>query len=232
MGEHGFRGSRLRLLVPVVGVIALVGLVACQPPKPPPPPPQLGVTDFTINVGPQGTPPNAFVRNPTPFAEQLGPNANQFAVQSQNGEGQFGLLISNAPGYADDGFYVELGRLADLNKVEAMVTGHDPVALNLWLDKSGNGEFFAWNADGVLTGLDGDAYGTAANGRTITVDDTTTVSDLSGIGGNFRLAQLKSGSATGINGDTKVAIWVGVCCGSGSQNALVQSLKVNDVTVK
>jgi hypothetical protein len=131
--------------------------------------------------------------------------------------------------------YVELGKLSNLNEVVANVNGRSPVSINLWLDKGNNGQFFAWDANDVFTSLDGDAFGTAATGQAITVNDSSTVSDLSGIGGNFTLAQLKAGSATGITGNTKVAIWVGICCGNppppGSQSALVQSLTVNGVAV-
>ena len=231
MATHrSFRG-RARALIVSVAVVAAIGVAACTPTKSPPPAPGLSVTDFTINNGPQGTPANAFIRDPAPQFLPLGANPNQqFAVQSQN-NGQFGLVISQAPGYADDGFYVELGKLSDLNEVVADVSGMSPVSINLWLDKGNDAQFFAWDANNVFTSLAGDAYGTAATGQAITMNDSSTVSDLSGIGGNFTLAQLKAGRATGITGNTKVAIWVGICCGSGSQSALVQSLTVNGVAV-
>jgi hypothetical protein len=235
MAKRRFFRGRGRVLVLLVSVAAVIGVAACTPTKPPPPAPGLSVTDFTINNGPQGNPANAFIRDPAPQFLPLGPNPNQqFAVQSRNNS-QFGLVINNAPAYANDGFYVELGKLSNLNEVVANVSGSSPVSINLWLDKGNNGQFFAWDANDVFTSLDGDAFGTAATGQAITVNDSSTVSDLSGIGGNFTLAQLKAGSATGITGNTKVAIWVGICCGNppppGSQSALVQSLTVNGVAV-
>ncbi len=217
--------KRLTGILGIVGVVVVVALAACTPPKPPPPPPHLSVTDFTINDG------TNFVRNETPFVRSLGPAVDQFAAQAQNG-GQVGLVISKAPGYADDGFYIVLGKLSQLNEIALQTNGSDPVSVNLWLDKGGDGDFFAWNDQNQLTGLNGDVYGAAATSKgSITVNDSTTVSDLSSIGGNFTLAQLKSGSAGGINGDTNVAVWVGICCGSGSQSAGIQSLSVNGVSL-
>ena len=116
------------------------------------------------------------------------------------------LDINPTSGYADAGIVLYFDgslTLGNLNTIQ--ITGDGPYAANLWLDTSGDGHFFSFDSNGVLLGINGDIYSTVANvsSGTLVINDTSTYA-------GYTLAQLKAGSMSGVNADTRVAIWIGI----------------------
>lgn len=99
--------------------------------------------------------------------------------------------------------------------------------MNIWFDVDNNGEFFAWNGN-VLSGLGNDAYilGPSSVQNVLSVDANSNFTSLIPGGGNYTLAQLKSGAAPGITSATKIAIWVGFATNGGSLNATINSISI------
>lgn len=84
--------------------------------------------------------------------------------------------------------------------------------VNLWLDTGGDNHFFSFTGD-QFTGLNGDAYfGATTPGD---INASTTFGFLGGPGSyaQYTLAQLQSGARAGIDGNTKVALWIGITNG-------------------
>lgn len=161
-----------------------------------------------------------FFRSDNPFSRDT-VEGGEVSVTPERG----GALIDvdvDPEEYGDAGFDLHVGTLGDIGAIDVESTG-DPVAMNLWFDESGNGEFFAWedergNTD-RLTGLDGDI---AAFGGTIGTGTTTitrTNHDFSGKTMNEWESSLSAGN------DTPTAVWVGLCC-SGTLEATVNSVEV------
>lgn len=117
--------------------------------------------------------------------------------------------------YADNGFYAAVGTLADITSGYSIAASGTAVTTNLWFDTGGDGNFFAWDANSCMTGLNGDTYAAASPG-TATVTGSTTFQIFAGIGaGNtYTLDQLEAGDA-GFPSTTPVAVWVGFV-GNGS----------------
>ncbi|HET9698478.1 MAG TPA: PEP-CTERM sorting domain-containing protein [Terriglobales bacterium] len=130
--------------------------------------------------------------------------------------------------YSDAGlvFFFDGGlKLGDIQSISVNSTG-DPLAVNLWLDTGNNGSFFAFTPSGVFTGLNGDSY-YGCGAPTITAG--TSCSFLGGIGsGNPTLAALQSGAISGIDGNTNVALWVGVTHMDAGASQLAD---INSITV-
>jgi hypothetical protein len=97
--------------------------------------------------------------------------------------------------------------LGELQRVKALSTG-STLSCNLWLDTSGNGQFFAFNGD-VLTGLGGDSYAGTTMSGPMTDSSSFYMLGGNGAGGTYTLHQLKNGAVAGISGSTKVALWIG-----------------------
>jgi hypothetical protein len=167
-----------------------------------------------------------FTRSLTPMSVTAG-NAN--ASQSINQDGSVSLAISNSPGYADSGFYLYAGTLGNLNSIQFQASNNSgPFAVNIWFDKDNNGECFTW-INNVYQGVGNDAYilGPGSQNGVLAINSGSQFTSLIPGGGNYTLAQLKSGAAPGINSSTRIAIWVGISVNSGSQNATVQSVSIN-----
>jgi hypothetical protein len=175
---------------------------------------------YTINDGT-----NPFTRSLTPQDLVAG---NVTRSQSITSDGTVKLIIANAPGYSDVGFYIYAGQLKNLNSVNVQaVSGSSPFGLNLYFDKDGNGDYFNWN-NNVLTGLGNDAYilGPTSQNGVLGINSSSQFTSLNPGGGNYTLAQLKNGSASGISGDTPVAIWVGITTNGGSLNTTISSVSI------
>jgi hypothetical protein len=167
-----------------------------------------------------------FTRSRTPMDVTAG---NSSASQSINQDGSVTLTINNSPGYADCGFYFYAGTLGNLNSIRIQASNNSgPFSVNLWFDRDNNGEVFAWNGN-VYQGVGSDAYipGPASQNGTTTVNLGSLFTSLIPGGGNYTLAQLKSGEASGINSSTKIALWFGISVGAGSQNATIQFISTN-----
>jgi len=172
---------------------------------------------YTINDGTQ------FSRSSSPTSTTVG---NGTVSQTVNQDGSVTLNISNSPGYADDGFYLRVGKLGDFNGLQiATSAGSDPVSVNIWFDVDNNGEFFVWNG-GVLTSLGNDVYslGPSSAQNVLTVNANSNFYLIPG-GGTYTLAQLQSGAVAGITSSTQIAIWVGIDTGGGSLNATITSIQ-------
>lgn len=191
---------------------------------------------FTVNDG------TSFHRFTEPTSGDLAPPPGT-ASQTVNRNHSITLDITGAQHYADDGFYVVLGDLEDLHSLVVTAGGVDVGpgvwAINLWFDSNDDGDFFFWagtQSHQVLWDVSGDQYGLGPNsssGGSLTVNDATTfyMQGLPNGGRSFTLGDLKDGDAASIDGDTLVAAWIGICCGSEDgtstdQTATIQSLRV------
>lgn len=120
------------------------------------------------------------------------------------------LTTASATPNVDNGFYVAFGTLGALATSGYTVTASGtPVATNVWFDTNNDGTFFAWDATGCLTDLNGDTY--ASMGST-NVTGATPMYVLGGLyagSSSYTLSQLASGSVTGFSSSTPVAVWVG-----------------------
>ena len=118
--------------------------------------------------------------------------------------------------------------IGDLSTLAVAGSGSS-YAVNLWLDKGGDGQFFDFDEDGIMTDLSGDLYGHIAgstNGALI-IDDTSTV-DLFYGGGTWTLAQLKAGECAGVTSNTKAALWIGVS-GDNPLSTNINSVYLNGI---
>ncbi|MCY2929767.1 MAG: PEP-CTERM sorting domain-containing protein [Planctomycetota bacterium] len=168
-----------------------------------------------------------YTSTPTPdFDTQLwyGTYAESHGAGGQTGAGfkigptSFYLAISGNPSkpYNSEAgwvFYLDgsltLGQLqgVTINSTLGMPT------VKLWLDKGGDGGFFSWvygtsglggytyywtgpNGDVSLTGTPGNVYGSTVFGGPS--------------GDNYTLADLQAGACSGIDANTKVALWIGI----------------------
>lgn len=167
-----------------------------------------------------------FLRSTTPINESTGGGS---ASQTDNGNGTITVDLSSVSNYADSGFSIDAGTLNDLNGALVQNTGDD-IGFNLWFDVDGNGEFFAWSGGtpDTMTDLDGDKYilGPASSAGVLEITGSTQFTSLQPGGGDYTLDQLKAGAASGIDGNTHVAIWTGVCCG-GTKNATILSVHIS-----
>ncbi len=169
-----------------------------------------------------------FTRSLTPMSVTVG---SASVSQSINQGGSVTLTINNAPGYADSGFYIYIGTLGSLAGLQVQASnGSGPFGANLWFDRDNNGDFFTW-VNNVYQGTGSDAYilGPNSQNGALTINSNSQFTSLIPGGGNYTLAQLKSGAAPGINSNTKIAIWVGISVNSGNQNATIQSLSVSTI---
>lgn len=178
---------------------------------------------YTINNNNGAT----FTRSPVPFSLPTG--VAGAVSQTINTDGSVTISIDSTSGYADCGFYLYAGTLGNLNGITiTSAAGSDPVGVNIWFDKDNSGEYFTWTGD-VYSNVAPDAYilGPSSTGNSLSVDAGSTFTSINPGGGNYTLAQLKSGAAAGISGTTPIAIWVGINTSSGSLNATIQSISLN-----
>jgi hypothetical protein len=115
------------------------------------------------------------------------------------------------PAYSDSGIILYFNgglKLGDLQSVSVISTG-SPVTINLWFDTSGDGKFFAFDGNGIMTGLNGDSYGSSG---AASLDANTSVEMFAGggAGHTYTLAQLQAGAVSGITSNTDVALWIGI----------------------
>ncbi|MCL5283322.1 MAG: hypothetical protein M1330_01210 [Armatimonadetes bacterium] len=82
-----------------------------------------------------------------------------------------------------------------------------PLSVNLWLDTSGNGQFFSFDGTGKMTGLNGDTYGL---GGLAPLNGSSDIGMMTAPYGSYTLAQLDSGAFSGVDSNTLAALWVGI----------------------
>lgn len=116
-------------------------------------------------------------------------------------------LSAGGAGYSDAGIVLFFNGgliLGELQSVTVATGNPAEIAVNLWIDTNGDGQFFAFNGSGLLTSLDGDSYGSFGN-----TTDVTPASSIDMMGG---------GPATGATladlqanwGSSGVALWIGI----------------------
>lgn len=173
------------------------------------------VSYYVVNNGGTQFATGTWVRSTTPIASTAVASGGT-ATQSIDGSSNLHLTISGNTGYADNGFYVVLGKtLSQLAASGYTVTGAgSDFGTNVYFDVNNNGEFFAWTSNS-LSGLDGDAYGLGptSSGGTLAVTGASTFAlSCNGVYGSYSLTTLAASGCTteGISGSTKVAVWVGI----------------------
>jgi hypothetical protein len=119
-------------------------------------------------------------------------------------------LEAGGAGYSDSGIVLYFNgslKLGDLKSVTVSGTVN-PATINLWLDTGGDGKFFAFDGNGMMTGLNNDTYGSGG----VSLDTSTPISIMAGngAGGTYTLAQLQAGAVAGINVNTRAALWIGI----------------------
>jgi MBG domain/Right handed beta helix region len=173
------------------------------------------------------------VTDGNPFTRSLNPmnviSGNETVSQAIV-NGSVNLNITNAPSYADCGFYLYTGLLKNLNSVTVdAASGSSDFGLNIWFDNDASGEFFNWNGNSYSgTGNDSYILGPSSQNGVLNVNAGSQFTSLQPNGGNYTLAQLKSGTAPGINGDTPIAIWIGITTGNGGNlNTTISSISIH-----
>lgn len=171
--------------------------------------------------------PTYFTSNNGPFSRSTTPYSSGVTTQTVNSDGSITVSVNNAPGYADSGFVLYEGTLGNLPNFTVNGTG-DNFGLNLWFDTNNDGDYFAWDGSNNLTSLDGDTYGLSPGSTddTLSVDDSTQFFMMDD-GLNYSLNDLVNGNDTtsGINANTRVAVWIGVDTPSGgSTSATIDSV--------
>ncbi len=182
-----------------------IGRITTPQPSPQP-------TYYTKNDG------TNFVRSTSPFESGV-------ATQSINSDGSVTVSVNSAPGYADSGYVLYEGTLGNLPDFAVNGSG-DNFGLNLWFDTGNNNEYFAWDSSNVLTSLNGDTYGLSSGSQSgsLSVSNSTQFFMMSD-GQNHSLSDLKNGYVSGIDSNTKVAVWIGVDVASGgSTSATISSV--------
>jgi hypothetical protein len=136
--------------------------------------------------------------------------------------------------YSDAGLtlYLDGGlTLGQLQGVSVSSTG-SALGVNLWLDTGGDGTFFSFDPSNpsLLVSLNGDSYA-GCGSPAISATSSCYMLGGNGGGGAFTLAQLQAGMVSGINGDTKTALWIGITNSGGQTlSADISSITVTTAT--
>ncbi len=213
---------RLGIVIVVVLLVFASVLGVVMAVTPPIPSVINGTVTYVVNI------PAQFARSTSPIV--AGTSAYNVSQTPFTGGVHLQMGTNGATGEVSSGFYIVYAHLGSISNLNIPVknyahTGTAALALNLWFDKNDNGEFFAWTAD-VWTGTGGDDYALGQCGATfkcplnaagtfLQINDTTTFYDV-GVGTVYTLAQLKSGSVTGIDSGTLTAFWIGIDSSGGS----------------
>lgn len=131
------------------------------------------------------------------------------------------LLSATGAGYSDAGIVLFFNgglALGQLGSVTVVTDNPGAIAVNLWLDSGGDGQFFAFTG-GVLQGLNGDSYGSFGN--TTSVSGTTGYDYFAGPDTGATLAALQAEYP-----NTAAALWIGI---TNTNTADISSVTV-DVT--
>jgi hypothetical protein len=80
----------------------------------------------------------------------------------------------------------------------------------------------------IDSGNDSCILGPSSQNGVLNVNPGSQFTSLQPNGGNYTLAQLKSGAAPGLDGDTPIAIWIGITTGNGgSLNTTISSISIH-----
>lgn len=154
--------------------------------------------------------------------------------QSPASRGAVELSIDGTETYSDCGFYIDVGPLDSIDSIDVGTEGPDTVGLNLYFDVNEDGEYFEWERgqgnSGTYTGTGDDEYmlGDVDGSGDFTVDDSTDFFDGSTSAGDTSLEELKDGAVEGVDGETPVAVWVGITASNGGTlSATVDTVDVS-----
>ena len=195
--------------VALLVVLAAVAIGACTPIKPPGPPPGRSIAYYYVEDHSLDPDTGAF-RSATPGSRLV--NSDEGTARQQLiPNGSVLLQVSNAGCCgAVSGFYTNLFRLGDLTSASVhLAPGSTPVELSLVIDKSGNGEWAEWDADGQRISFGGDdqGLGPTTSGGQVAIDDNRRFFLTQGV--SFpSLGELKAGAEAGIDADTLVGLLV------------------------
>jgi hypothetical protein len=164
----------------------------------------------TIVFTPASSGVNYSVDNPSGFFVSNTPIIGPVASASIFGS-SFRLSATD-PSYSDAGIVLFLNgglTLGELQSVNVATTDPSAISVNLWMDTGGDGQFFVFDSNGLLTGLNGDTY-TSTSTTFLDAASSLYMQGGNGVGGTYSLQQLKDGAVNGINGSTPTALWVGI----------------------
>jgi hypothetical protein len=161
----------------------------------------------STQITPSGTPPG---KDATAYVDAV--NSNFVLSADGTGYSDAGIVL-----YFNGGF-----ALGDLASVTTTSTGN-PLSINLWLDTGGDGNFFTFNPDGSLVGINGDSYGGTGSGA-VNAGSVFYMFGGNGAGGSYTLAQLQSGVVPGIGATTLTSLWVGI---TNTHTASISEIDVN-----
>jgi hypothetical protein len=119
--------------------------------------------------------------------------------------GQNFLLTATGTGYSDAGIVLYFNGGLELGQLQSVTVATDnpgAIAVNLWLDSGGDGQFFAFSG-GVYQGSNGDSYGSFGN--TTSVSGTSAFQPFAGPDTGATLAELQAKYPT-----TAAALWIGI----------------------
>jgi hypothetical protein len=137
-------------------------------------------------------------------------------------------LYADGSGYSDAGIVLYFGgglTLGDISNISIAGTNLSSVAVNLWLDTSGDGSFFAFSGD-TLTSLNGDSYSGCGGGGSIDGTSSCYMLGGNGAGSTYTLSQLQSGADPGIDANTPAALWIGLVDSPSPNLADISSVTV------
>lgn len=152
------------------------------------------------------------------FQAGIGPDF-QGSATAVCGQGD-GFHLTGSRSYEDLGKVYWTGPLSKLVDPGVKYEASDAIGANIWIDTSGDGQFFAWNGD-VFSNLNGDDYG--ALGKVRDLNGSTPVSPLNSSGtwtDVHTLSDLVDKLPKG--GNTTVGIWAGLS-GAAPQDGTVSS---------
>ncbi|HSW96956.1 MAG TPA: VCBS repeat-containing protein [Candidatus Saccharimonadales bacterium] len=172
------------------------------------------LSDITYYTNNDGT---NFNRSTTPYGSGI-------TTQANNADGSVTFSINNTSGYVDSGFVIYDGTLGNLNT--ALITGTgDQFGVNLWFDVNNDNEYFAWNTNNTMAGLNSDTYALSSGSQNgVATISGSTQFFLMSDSQNHSLSDLKNGAVSGINANSHVAIWIGVDATTGSKSSTIQSI--------
>lgn len=129
------------------------------------------------------------------------------------------VLSASGSGYSDAGIVLYFTGGLDLDDLQSITVATDnpsAVNINVWLDTGGDGQFFQFDSQDLLTSLNGDSYGSCGNGGVLTQSTTCYMEGTLTGSYDYTLTQLQNGELVGINGETTTALWIGVTNSNGN----------------
>jgi hypothetical protein len=163
-------------------------------------------TTFLFTTASPGV--NYAVNNPTGFFVSSAPISSPLASADQSGTSF--TLSATAPttGYSDAGIVLYFNgglTLGQLQDVAVVTDNPSAMNINLWVDTGGDGQFFAFDGTGMLTGLNGDSYGSFGQTTSLSASSVPAFFTAPASAHSTSLADLQNSYP-----NAPVAIWAGI----------------------